>query len=68
MAQIKVLTNSKRDGKPVVVAGSQIHVGSEQIERVVDVQLEADLGGLWKLQVTVLVDPNTLFDVLPPQL
>ena len=65
MAEIRVLTSSKKDGKPVVASGSQVVVGGQQIERVTDVRIEAPIDGLWELHLTVLVDPNTLFETLP---
>lgn len=65
MAGIKILAPAGSHGH-VPVQGTIVMVGDEKLDRVMGMELVADINELWTLQIKVSVDPKTLFGELPP--
>ena len=67
MSNVKVYTNDGAKRNITSVAGTKVFVGDTAIDMVLDLKLVAEPSGIWQLQITVAVDPATLFAVLPKE-
>ena len=59
--QVRVLT---KDGSPsgaTVVRGTKVFIGGTEVKCITGLELEADIGGIWSIKLTIPVDPATLF-------
>lgn len=61
MATVRLQTPSRPGREITKVSGSKVLVGDVELEHVSDVRLVGEPGELWKLQITVMVDPAHLF-------
>lgn len=61
MATVRLQTPSSPGRAITKVAGSKVLVGDVELEHVSDLRLVGEPGDVWKLQVTVMVDPAKLF-------
>lgn len=69
MGRVQVHTNADfADRGTVPVQGTRVFVGDVLLENVAALELLAEPAfGLWSLQISVHVDPATLFVALPPR-
>ena len=62
MATVRLQTPTSSGREITKVSGSKVLVGDVELEHVSDLRLVGEPGDVWKLQVTVMVDPAKLFE------
>lgn len=65
MSNVRVYTNKGSPSGVVPVNGSKVFIGDTQVDGVLGLELVAEPSGLWTLQISVHVDPTSLFAPLP---
>jgi hypothetical protein len=64
MSKIQIYTGDDRKaaaGRAVMTQGSIVMVGTEKMDQVLSIALEAGASDVWTVVVRIAVDPNDLF-------
>lgn len=58
---LKVVTNRNKGDFSIPTQGTKVTVGGLEIKGLLNVNLVADQGDVWRLKLEFAVDPNALF-------